>query len=234
MEACMEGHFSSATSVQFINLATDTDNSDYNYAMSTSRDKVLIVWDLKTFAKVKTIPVYESVESCLMLSRLFSATRDFDGYTLTMGNDGLIKLWDLQNSKMMLAQSELDSPKIVNRSNEGASSLEQCFIQSVFVKSKNMLCLVTIDQLIIFVQLDPDQLGGFIKGEQKKDSEHELFQTSKQFIGDHGEILDAQLLNANANLLALATNSEFIKIYDLDTWNCMLLKGHKDLVIGLR
>lgn len=234
MDGCMEGHFSSVTSVEFINLASDSNDSNFNYAMSTSRDKVLIIWDLKTFAKVKTIPVYESVESCLMLSRLF-ATRDFDGYTLTMGNDGLIKLWDLQNSKMLVSQSDLDSPKIVNRSNEAASSLEQCFIQSVFIKSKNMLCLVTIDQLIIFVQLDPDQLGGFIKGLfTKQEHSQELFQTSKQFIGDHGEILDAQLLNANANLLALATNSEFIKIYDLDTWNCMLLKGHKDLVIGLR
>ena len=50
-------------------------------------------------------------------------------------------------------------------------------------------------------------------------------------IGDHGEILDAQLINDS--LLALATNNEFVKIYDLNTWNCKLLKGHNDLVISL-
>ncbi len=96
-----------------------------------------------------------------------------------------------------------------------------------------MLVLVTIDRLIIFVRLDPSQLLQFLR-EPAQSQEVELFAASKQFIGDHGEILDAQLLNANGNLLALATNSEFIKVYDLEDWNCMLLKGHTDLVIGLR
>ena len=158
---------------------------------------------------------------------------EFDQYVLTMGNEGLIKLWDIPNSKLLFTQNERSSPKILNRSNESDSALEQCFIQSLFVRSKSMLVLVTIDRLIIFVRLDPSQLLQFLR-EPSQSQEVELFAASKQFIGDHGEILDAQLLNANGNLLALATNSEFIKVYDLEDWNCMLLKGHTDLVIGLR
>ena len=91
--------------------------------------------------------------------------------------------------------------------------------------------LVTFEQLIVFVQLNTDLI---LESCQKNvENTVELFHPYKQFIGDLGEILDAQLFSANENLLALATNNEFIKIYDLNTWNCTLLKGHTDLVISL-
>ena len=68
--ACLDGHFSSVTSVEFVNFAAA--DSRYGHALSASRDKVLIVWDLTTFAKVKTVPVYESIESCFILGHLLT------------------------------------------------------------------------------------------------------------------------------------------------------------------
>lgn len=227
LEACFDGHFSSVTIVEYINYKEG--DKGYNYLLSASRDKVIIIWDLKNCSKVQTIPVYESIESCLVTSK-FLKGEEFNRYLLTMGNEGLIKLWDLKSSKCLLTQNEMSSPKILNRSNLKSSSLEQCIIQSVFVESTNSLVLVTIDQLIIFVQLNPEQLNKMLKESEKPT---DPFSVSKQFIGDHGEILDAQLLSSNENMLALATNSEFIKIYNLDNWSCRLLKGHQDLVISL-
>ncbi len=93
------------------------------------------------------------------------------------------------------------------------------------------MVLVTFEQLIVFVKLNTDLI--LETCQKNEETKIDLFHTYKQFIGDHGEILDAQILTANENLLALATNNEFIKIYDMNTWNCRLLKGHNDLVISL-
>jgi len=227
LEACLEGHFSSITNGQYINYTEES--HEFNHLLSTSRDKVLIIWDLKKFEKIRTIPVYESVESFLMV-REFLDNQKSDRYLLTMGNAGVLKLWDTKSSKCLFEQNELDSPKIRNQ-NQDESDLDQCIIQSIFVKSKSLLVLVTIDQLIVFVELKPQSVESLLDGNSPTS---EAFYVSKQFIGDHGEILDAQILNVNENLLALATNSEFVKVYDLNTWDCKLLKGHKDLVISLR
>jgi len=226
-EACLEGHFSAVTCAQYINYTEE--DQEFNQLLSTSRDKVVIIWDLKKLEKLRTMPVYESVESFLMV-RQFLESQKFDRYLLTMGNDGVLKLWDTRTSKCLFEQSELDSPKIRNR-DQTPADLDQCIIQSVFVKSKNLLVLVTIDQLIVFVQLNPESVESLLNSVTPGS---EAFYVSKQLIGDHGEILDAQMLNVNENLLALATNSEFVKVYDLNTWDCKLLKGHKDLVISLR
>ena len=231
MEACLEGHFSAITCLEYINYADEL--GAYEHLLSAARDKVIIIWDLKTLAKCRTIPVYESLESVLMLNRLVSAGDDEDRFLITMGNEGLLKLWDLKQSKCLLTQCDEDSPKMVNKRSAKTldPNMQQCIVQSVFVKSQSTLVLVTIDQLIVFVKLSGERLVEFVNNPATPTKD--IFHVCKQFIGDHGEILDAQLFNSNENLLALATNSEFIKIYDLNTWNCKMLKGHQDLVICL-
>ena len=54
-----------------------------------------------------------------------------------------------------------------------------------------------------------------------------------KFIGNHGEILDITVCNQDGSLIAVATNSELIKVYNIDNWHCQLLKGHTDIVICL-
>ena len=149
-----------------------------------------------------------------------------------MGNEGVLKLWDLQTGTVTLQQEKCDSLKIVNkRTKAELIDLEQVIIQSLFIKP-NVLLLVTIDHLIVFIKLNKDLVDEIIdKGTKPKPNE--LFHLHKQLIGAHGEILDAQLLKLNENLLVMSTNNEFVKIYNLDTWDCKLLRGHEDLVICL-
>jgi len=43
-------------------------------------------------------------------------------------------------------------------------------------------------------------------------------------------------LNGNENqpsFVVIATNDEKVKVFNLDTWHCQMLKGHTDIVIGL-
>ncbi|KAJ8979405.1 hypothetical protein NQ317_015835 [Molorchus minor] len=55
----------------------------------------------------------------------------------------------------------------------------------------------------------------------------------KQFIGFSDEILDIAFVGKNDTYLAVATNSNDIKLYANSTMNCELLKGHTDLVLSL-
>lgn len=223
LTACLDGHFSAITCFEFINYI-DSDR-DYNYLLSSSRDKVMIVWDLKNYSKIHTIPVYEAVESFQLVGSLLDELTE--RYFITMGNEGVLKLWDSKTSQIIYKQDESLKIENIRRTD---INLQQCLIQSIYVKNINTLVLITIDQLMVFIKLDKDLIRNVCQNVSPLNNK-DLFHSYKQLIGDHGEILDAQLINDN--LLAVATNNEFVKIYDLNTWNCKLLKGHTDLVIAL-
>lgn len=59
------------------------------------------------------------------------------------------------------------------------------------------------------------------------------FDCLKQFIGFSDEILDVIYFGKSDTHLAVATNSNDIKLYENTTMNCQLLKGHTDLVLAL-
>lgn len=236
MDACLDAHFSSITCIDYIK-----NGSVYDRLLSGSRDKVLIIWDLNTFTKQRTIPIYESIESFLLLnssylSRSSSEELSIESrYLITMGNEGVLKLWDIKTGHSLFKQSESDSLKILNkRLSKEYADLELVIVQAIFNKATNTIILVTADQLIVFVRLNVGLIEAkLVKSAEKLDQADSLFETYKQYIGDHGEILDTQMCNASENLLAMATNNEFLKIYNLDNWDCKLLKGHTDLIICL-
>ncbi len=68
MIACLEGHFSSITCLEFVN--------NNSYLLSSSRDNVVIVWNLNQFQSIKTIPIYEvsnfSTSRLSILIKLFN------------------------------------------------------------------------------------------------------------------------------------------------------------------
>ena len=233
MDACLDAHFSSITCIDYIK-----NGSAYDRLLSGSRDKVLIIWDLNTLTKQRTIPIYESIESFLLLSSSFlSSSAEIESrYVITMGNEGVLKLWDIKTGHSLFRQGESDSLKILNkRLSKEYADLELVIVQAVFNKATNTIVLVTADQLIVFVRLNVGLIEAKLaESAEKLDFQADgLFETYKQYIGDHGEILDTQVCNASENLLAMATNNEFLKIYNLDNWDCKLLKGHTDLIICL-
>lgn len=220
MEACLEGHFSTVTCLEYLHE---------DKLISSSRDKVLIIWNLESFTKLKTIPVYESIESVLVDSKI--ENNKSDRFVITMGNDGLLKVWDTKTCKILHTQNESESLKIQKRTE---NELEQVISYATYNKQTSTLFLVTSDQMIVFVRINRDLIKKIVDEKElaEKDNEN-IFSVYKQYIGDHGEILDIEYCNQGENLLAVATNSEFLKVYDLNTWDCKLLRGHTDLVICL-
>lgn len=48
---------------------------------------------------------------------------------------------------------------------------------------------------------------------------------SPQFVGFCDEVLDIRFLGAEKQLVALATNSEQVKVFDQETHDCSILTG---------
>ena len=67
-----------------------------------------------------------------------------------------------------------------------------------------------------------------------------LFQrfSSLKFIGELGDVLDVRFFygdeqESTPSHVIVASNDERVKIFHLKTWDCQMLKGHTDIVIGL-
>ena len=54
-----------------------------------------------------------------------------------------------------------------------------------------------------------------------------------QFVGYNDEILDVRFLGAGDTHLAVASNSELLKVFSVETWDCQILRGHTDTVMSL-
>lgn len=177
---------------------------------------------MTTFSKLRTIPTFEPIESLELLPGV-------SDYVLTMGNAGVIKLWNIESGRLAYTQDESQSVKSSSSSSSSSSTdLEPCIMQSKWIKSANSVVMLTVDESIVFVRVDAALMAKLAKDEQFSLSSDELkrfFNPYKQYIGNHGEILDAKFVDSHERLLAVATNSSDLKIYDLDNWDCKVLKG---------
>ncbi|CAG8464371.1 1252_t:CDS:10 [Acaulospora colombiana] len=55
----------------------------------------------------------------------------------------------------------------------------------------------------------------------------------KQIVGHNDEIIDLAYVGPEESHLAVATNTEQIRLYDVQSFNCNIIYGHKDIVICL-
>lgn len=62
---------------------------------------------------------------------------------------------------------------------------------------------------------------------------HVLVPSSFQFCGNTDQVLEVQFLGPNDSHLAVATNSEHLKVFEVATWNCQLCSGHTDIILGV-
>ncbi|XP_050667164.1 transducin beta-like protein 3 [Leptidea sinapis] len=199
------GHFSKVTSLLF--------TPDGEHMISSGRDRVLILWKLSESKSVKVIPVYESIESMVLLPVSFKIPNfkkkvGTEGiYVACAGEKGIVKVWNIQISRLMFEQTNsLVSPA----TDEGGLAITHL----LFNEARNMLSVVTADHNVIIHDL-------------------ETFTCLKQMIGFTDEILDIIFVGKDDTHIVVATNSRDLKYYELDNMNCRLLKGHTDIVLAL-
>ena len=52
-----------------------------------------------------------------------------------------------------------------------------------------------------------------------------------QFVGYNDDILDIKYLGTSDSHIAVATNSELIKVFETETWDCQVLRAHTNTVM---
>uniref|UniRef100_A0A8C4SWQ1 Transducin beta like 3 n=1 Tax=Erpetoichthys calabaricus TaxID=27687 RepID=A0A8C4SWQ1_ERPCA len=201
-EFILESHYSAVTSLAF--------SLDGNTLLSSGRDSVCIIWDLKTWQPTRTIPVFESVETAILLPEHgdFSkiGTTNNGLHLVTAGRKGVLRVWEATTARCVFTQS---GP---SKSQEDAE--EQALTHGLLLPKTNRLATVTAEHNLLFYDLHTLAL-------------------QQQFVGYSDEVLDVKFLGPSSSHIVVATNSPQLKVFELETSNCQILRGHTETVLAV-
>ncbi|XP_066291530.1 transducin beta-like protein 3 [Branchiostoma lanceolatum] len=208
--ALLDKHYSTVTSLQF--------TQDGNTLLSSGRDNIVTVWDVTKFQVLKTIPVFESVESLVLLPEHqefphLSAEKEDGLHFVTAGNKGVLKVWSAQKSRCVFSHKR---PSIETSENQSKPDHDQSYLltQTLLNTQTDTIATVTYDHNILFYKLQD-------------------FSLTKQLVGYNDEVLDIKFLGEDDSHIAVATNSEQVRVFNLATMDCQILYGHTDIVLSL-
>ncbi|KAF9378500.1 U3 small nucleolar RNA-associated protein 13 [Podila verticillata] len=178
-----------------------------NSLISGSRDKVVNVWDLTAMKLATTYPIYETLETVGILQK--SAVQ-------TIGDK------DVSDKEMFYTAGDAGIIRIWDlRSGEliAAQKEEQGSKSGVsdviYNTASQQLVSITSDQNILFFDIERD------------------LKRVKQIVGYNDEIIDVAYIGEEETHLAVAANSEQIRVFNLKEFECDLVYGHSDIVICL-
>ncbi|KAK9144295.1 hypothetical protein Sjap_004198 [Stephania japonica] len=200
--------------------------------LSSGRDKVVNLWDLRNYSCEMTVPVYETLEAvCVVRSGTCFATglglnEQRKGkkksslppiHFVTVGERGVVRFWNSEGAVCLFEQQSSDATIASD-----ADDLRRGFTAAVFLPSDQGLLCVTADQQFLFYT-----------SSQSSDGEFSL-NLSKRLIGYNEEIVDMKFLGEDEQFLAVATNLEQVRVYDLASMSCSyVFAGHTDIVLCL-
>lgn len=186
--------------------------------VSVGRDKIAVIWNIsspgeKEFGSaIRTIPIYESAESVVILNNdhleaiLGAPIEDERTIFATIGEEGLIKIWDSKTGSRIFVQNE---PPLSQDRCPGNHCMQLCLRPN-----HNQLCAVSMERDLFFYNLPRLEL-------------------IQQLQGHIDEILSACWF-ANNDYLAIACNSNDLKVMNVKTSKTQHLKGHKDIVLCVK
>ncbi|EPQ67073.1 Nucleolar protein component of the small subunit (SSU) processome [Blumeria graminis f. sp. tritici 96224] len=183
--------------------------------LTASRDKTIMWWDVSTWKVIKVVPTFEEVECAGFL--------ESGKYTYTGGNSGNIRIWRSED------WLEITSPQPPKAESGAIISSRQ---------AGDFIFTAQTDYTMTLYSTSPLQ----------KHVPTEMISSLpiiRRISGTHDEIIDLGYLLPDQSLLALATNSEDVRIVSLCEGDNVSgvatyfgadvtqLQGHEDIVICL-
>ncbi|GBG62288.1 hypothetical protein CBR_g29896 [Chara braunii] len=248
--ACFKKHFSRVTDLSL--------SADGWLLLSSSRDKVVNVWDLRDNTLLHTVPVFEAVEAVAAVqegsglpgvrtARPTSTTKkklqqkktDQPLHFLTAGESGFLKIWKADSATCVFHQKQEDRDGMgLAAVEKGAKeedrvvSAADSFTAAMIMPDGKTILGVTGDQRLVFYK--PKAKNAMEDGEGEGAGREEGLKMIKQLIGNNDEITDLKFIGKELDLVAVATNAEQIRVYNMETSTCVRsLVGHSDIVLCL-
>lgn len=201
---------------------SDVQALDYSPAQNTlvtaSRDKTIRWWDAKSWKVRRVVPCFELVEAAGFIE---------DGQlTYTAGSNGCLRIWSTENGQE-LTKEQAPKPET------------EAFVQALYRPGLPFVVGIQVDHTLSLFEV-PSQA-------------HDLAQIPppepfRRISGTHDDIIDLRYLLSDHSAMALATNSEDIRIVSVTEpkpgskalvsseyfgQDIALLKGHSDIIIAL-
>lgn len=187
-----------------------------NSLLSASRDKTLILWDARTWKARRIVPALESLEAAGFLSD--------ESLCYAAGENGRLRIFDPSKG------SEITKDQEVAPEQEAVVSVEY---------SKEMPFIMTVhsDQSLRLHSIEP--LLSLKSGVKINP-----LPVIRRIAGNDDEVIDMVCAGPDRSLLALATNSEYIRLVSTSSSqdpgcrthfgaDVALLDGHTDIIICL-
>ena len=138
------------------------------------------------------------------------------------GLKGIIKIRDLPSGKCV---KEFGSINVIDQGESSEGITPPGYTQLLYHNQLDSVIAVTVDHNII--------IYGLPELETKKQVDYFgmiiCALPSTQLIGYNDEILDVALVGNDNSHVAVATNSEQVRVFNRHTLNCQLLSGHSGM-----
>jgi len=185
-----------------------------NALLSASRDKTVIVWDVRTYKTRRIIPVLESVEAAGFVAD--------SGLCFTGGENGKLRVWDCNTGGEVTKEQE-------------AGNEFEAIIATEYSPGLPFVMTVHADQTLKLHSLEP-------LSDYKPGSTLDPLPVIRRITGNDDEIIDLAYVGPDRSLLALANNSESIRIISVGSSDKAAedqyfgadvahLDGHEDIII---
>ncbi|KAI5308954.1 U3 small nucleolar RNA-associated protein 13, partial [Ascosphaera atra] len=191
-----------------------------NTLLSASRDKTLILWDAQTWKSKRIIPALESLEAAGFL--------EDESLCYGAGENGRLRIWDPSRGSEITADQK-------------PASETEAIVAVQYYPGLPFIMTVHVDQNLRLHSLEPLlklQAGTKIPP----------LPISKRITGNDDEIIDIGCMGSDRSLVAMATNSEYIRLVstkqnqkqgsedDGDSYfgaDVAHLDGHDDIILCL-
>lgn len=191
--------------------------------LSASRDKTIIIWDARGWQARKVIPILEGIEAAGFLD---------DGHLFyTAGEYGRLRIWETERGR------EVSQDQAAGNEGDG-------IVHAIHNSSQSCILCVHADHNLIFHSTTSLTAAG----SDTPRSRIEPLPVLRRISGTHDEIIDLAFVTPECSLLALATNSEKIRLVSLSAAegkaastttasyfgaDVAILQGHEDIIISL-
>ncbi|KAJ5635202.1 uncharacterized protein N7484_008515 [Penicillium longicatenatum] len=189
-----------------------------NALLSASRDKTVIIWDARTWKTRRIIPVLESVEAASFIAE--------SGLCVIGGENGKLRVWDCNRGSEITEEQE-------------AGEEYESIVSIQYLPGLPFVMTVHADQTIRLHSIEP-------LSDYKPGSDLPALTIIRRISGNDDEIIDLAFVGPDRSMLALATNTESIRVVSVSPSedrpsegeqffgaDIAHLEGHEDIIIAI-